>query len=369
MEFQIGTTAKGRTYWRDLLADGQPVSHLAVHDLLMWIHGVQVRMGGVGGVGTEPEHRMKGHSRRLMEDTVRYMTDLGQDVSMLFGIQDFYNKFSFAPCLVNCVARVATRDAESAGRAAHPARRRPVAQDDYPFMVNLYNQASRLRAGPVVRDEEHFRGFQGGTLRHGSAGAFVLESQQGERVAYAAFSDGKTEVKVAEVNAADRRAFPAVLRELSEMAIERRCGQIELQMAADHPFVSFVKRCGCRVEVDYPRMGGGMMRILNQSSLLAKLAPHLSSRLAASQFCCARVMLRIETDLGPTELGLGPEEGTQVSATAKLPQAALMQLVMGYRDAADVLSDDGVESCGEAEAVLDVLFPGGCPYVWQADHF
>jgi hypothetical protein len=80
-------------------------------------------------------------------------------------------------------------------------------------------------------------------------------------------------------------------------------------------------------------------------------------------------VLRIETDLGPTELSLGPEAGTPVSATAKLPQAALMQLVMGYRDATDVLTDDGVESCGEAEAVLDVLFPGGCPYVWQADHF
>ncbi len=369
MGIEVATAVEGRRHMRDLLVEGRPVSHVVVHDRATWTQGVQVRMGGLGGVRTDAEHRMKGNSRRLLDDTVRYMTDLGQDVAVLFGIQDFYSKFGFAPCLVDSTVRVATRDAESAAAMALLGRARPARPDDYPFILDLYEEANRHRAGPVVREAQHFRGFHWGTLNLGSAAAFVLDGPGDERLAYAAYLDRSTEVRVVEVEAASRRAFPGLLRKLSHMAIERRCAYVELQMPPDHSFAGFLKRCGCRVEAAYPRMGGGMMRVLNQDSLLAKLAPALTSRLAQSRFQGARILLQVETDLGSSRLCLGPEGGHDLPVTVSLCQSALMQLIMGYRDAADVLEDPHAQSEGEAEAVLDVLFGRQFPYVWQADRF
>ena len=369
MGIETTTAVEGRKHMRDLLVDGLPVSHVVVHDRAMWMQGVQVRMGGLGGVNTEGEHRMKGYSRRLLDDTVRYMTDLGQDVAILFGIPDFYNKFGFAPCLVDSTVRVATRDAERAAATCLLGRARPIRPDDHPFILDLYGRANRRRSGPIVREAQHFQGFHWGTRNLGSAAAFVLEGSRDEQLAYVAYLDRPTKVRVVEAEAVSREAFPGVLRELSRMAIERRCAQIDLQMPPDHPFAGFLRRCGCHVELNYPRMGGGMMRMLNQDSLLAKLAPALTSRLAESRFQGAHVSLQIETDLRSSRLCLGPEGGHDLPVTVSLCQSALMQLMMGYRDAADVLSDHHAQTAGEAEAVLDVLFGRQVPYVWQADRF
>ena len=77
--------------------DGEVASWLWVLDLPTRLLGQTVRMGGIGGVNTKESHRMKGYARRLLSDTVSYMTEQGYDVTMLFGIPDFYDKFGYIP--------------------------------------------------------------------------------------------------------------------------------------------------------------------------------------------------------------------------------------------------------------------------------
>jgi len=371
MKVEVQDRVSGRMHSRDLLVDGQSVSHLVVRDTAIWLLGVQVRTGGIGGVGTPREHRRKGYSRRLMEDTLGYMRGLGQDVSMLFGIPDFYDKFGYAPCLPEHLIRVATRDAERTARQTPEYRARPVRPDDHPSMVRLYNRDNRARPGALVRSEDAWRGFRMGSSYHVPASALLLEDADGEPVAYAAFDESTTEVNVIEVTAADPRFFPCVLREMSAMAVDLRCGHIQLHAPPDHPFALFVRRCGCRVQTDYARMSGGMMRILNQDALFGKLEPALAERIGHSRFAGSRVELRIETDLGASVLRLGTDAPGSVPVEARmtLPQHALMQLMVGYRHAADVLTEAQVESRGEVEGLLDVLFGGRSPYVWRADRF
>lgn len=371
MPTEITTTVKGHSHRRQIVRDGETLSRLSVRDCLIWLVGTQVRMGGVGGVRTERQHRMKGHSRRLMEDTVEYMTGLGQDVSMLFGISDFYDKVGFVPCLPEHEAHIATRDAERAAEGAGSYTTRPVRPDDHPFIVALYNEDNRHRAAALVRDEEHFAGFRKGSSYHTRAAAILFEGEGGRRLAYAVYDDNQAEVRVTEVNATDRAAFWSILYEFAKMAVERRCGHIELHMAADHPFLRFARRYGCRLQTDFPRMGGGMMRLLNQDALFEKLHPALERRLARSAFADRPVTLGLETDLGHTELRFngGTATDSAASALVKLGQGKLTQLLVGYRAADDVLGDPDVEAQGDAEALLKVLFEGQRPYVWQADRF
>ena len=119
---EIVTTVEGPRRCRALMADGKKVSWLTVIDYRMRIGSAQVRMGGIGGVGTEQAERMKGYSRGLMEDSVRYMRDEGFDVSALFGIRDFDPKFGYAVCLRSSTITMATRQPH---RTSSPTGRLP----------------------------------------------------------------------------------------------------------------------------------------------------------------------------------------------------------------------------------------------------
>src|SRR5688500_988060 len=104
----------GRSTKHELMVGGEAVSHLWVQHLRMRVGSAVVRMGGIAGVGTERAHRMKGLSRRVMENSTRWMEAEGFDCATLFGIRDFYDKFGYAPCMLVPRFEVRTRDAERA---------------------------------------------------------------------------------------------------------------------------------------------------------------------------------------------------------------------------------------------------------------
>lgn len=371
MQVEVQSEVGGRMHRRMVVVDGSSVSRLVVRDEFIRLLGAEVRSGNIGGVETDREHRRQGYSRRLMEDTLRYMADMGQEVSMLFGIPDFYDKFGYAPFMAEYAVRVATRDAERLAQEAPGHTARSVQPEDRPFIVDLYSRDSRLSPGALVRSRGAWPGFRMGSDYGLPATAFVLQDTDGRLAAYAAFDDRPTQMRVIEAGAADPRLFPALLRELAARAIERRCEHIELLAPPDHPFARVLTRCGCRITSDYPRMGGGMMRLIDQDALLARLESALAERIGNSRFTGACVTLCIETDLATTDLQLGAARGRgeRVEAGVVLPQQTLVQLVTGYRTAADVLAETGVESRGQARGVLEALFGGQTPYVWRTDRF
>jgi len=111
----ITTTDEEHYHKRELwLDDNTCVSQLYVIDFMMRIGSTPVRMAGIGGVHTDRQHRKKSYMRALYEDSVTYMIDQGYCVSVLFGIENFYIKWGYATSLAQYVAKVKTRDAESA---------------------------------------------------------------------------------------------------------------------------------------------------------------------------------------------------------------------------------------------------------------
>ncbi len=369
MGIEIRTRDEGDGHRRQVFVDGEAVSWLWVLDHPIRLLGQTVRMGGIGGVGTREEHRMKGYARRLLSDTVRYMTDQGYDVTMLFGIPDFYDKFGYIPCIPAHQVTMATRDAERAAGAAKGWKVRPLTEDDYAFVVRVSNAANADRSASLIRYKGKWNGFRHGSDWWTKATAAVVEDPDGRPAGYMAWDKGVTAVKAVEVEAADARAYPAILAELARMAVDMRCGEVEMVLPPDHPFAVFARRYGCRAATRFQRMGGGMMRILNQGPLFEKLQPGMEMRLQRSGLAGRRVRLRLETDLGTTRLLLNADGEGESRVTLKLRQDRLMQLVVGYRPAADVLGEEGVESRGPAQEVLDALFGGQTPYVLKPDEF
>ena len=237
-----------------------------------------VRMAGIGDVYTQREHRMKGHMRTLYEDSLRYMIDEGYDVSMLFGIENFYTKFGYASSLASSICKVKTRDAEVAAAYAQDYPTRPIEEADMPAIRALYNADNATRTGSVVRTPENFDKFRKGTW-YGSPPDTMLweDADGGKLLAYAAWDHYDKAVKVAEVAAYDPALFPNILSALAEQAVIKRCEDIQLYISPEHPFAEFVQRYGAKWKVEYPRYGSGMMRVLNQQPLFEKIAPETST--------------------------------------------------------------------------------------------
>ena len=356
----------------ELKIGDQTVSRLTVLDLKMRIGRAVVRMAGVAGVWTHPEHRMRGYARRVIEDALSYMAEEGYDVSLLFGIPDFYNKFGYASVLPDCRVSIATADA----KRAEPPRGltiRSLAEADFPEVLAIYETNNYRRTGTVVRDPGRWRGFTKGTDYGAKPLSFVVESDEGV-VGYAVYDDAANRLDVAEVGFKRPEAMPAILRHLAELAESRAVEAINFYAPLDHPFVKFLRRFGCEARVVYPRDRAGMGRIVNLRSLFEKLRPELEHRLRESPPTGFRGTLVFETDIGAVPLRVEWRSVSVPSRAArglpvKMPQHRLFQLVMGFRGVDELMFDPECQIPWEAMPVLRALFPEGFPHTWRPDWF
>ncbi len=372
---QIRTIDEGRRHKRELWIDEETqVAHLWVIDYPMRIGHAEVRMAGIGGVYTEREHRRQGYMRHLYEDTVTYMTDEGYDVSMLFGIPDFYTKFGYAPCLPKYRFTIKTRDAEVAMADARTYTSHPIESDDMPAVLALYNDENASRTGTIVRDPADFETFERGSSWGTPAETVLWEGATGELLGYAVWDRDKTAVKVAELGAQSGELYGTLLYGFAQQAVAKRCETITFYAPPDHAFAEYAQRFGTSWSIEYPRHSDGMMRILNQQPLFEKLIPLFESRLANPQVAGMLGSLTIETDLGSTMLTFSGGKVRIVSGEAEpvhlsLSQDKLMQMIMGYRSVSDVLTETDVSMSDHALPLLNVLFPKGMPFVWPPDYF
>jgi len=374
---KITTRDEGREHTREMWIDGEEksVCHLIVIDYAMRIGTTVVRMAGIGGVYTNREHRKKGYMRRLYEDTVHYMIAEGYDISMLFGIENFYTKFGYTAGLAGFECKVKTRDAEMAGEtAAGTTITRPIGEADMPAVLDLYNANNATRMCSVVRTIDDFPKFHKGTWYGAPPDTQLWEDANGKLLAYAVWDQYDKAVKVAEIEASADALFPTLLSFFAAQAVDKRCEDVQLFIPPDHPFAEYVQRFGAEWKVTYPRYGSGMLRLLNQQPFFEKIAPELERRLALSRYAGYTGALTFQTDLGTVALvinrgSIAVADGAREGLRLELSQDKLTQLVIGYRSARDVLNDSQVKAHGDVLPLLNILFPKGTPYIWVADHF
>jgi predicted acetyltransferase len=350
---------------RELLIDDQPACSLKLIDYVMRIGAAQVRMAGIADVETKKEHRMKGYMRILLQDTLDYMQHMGFDVSMLFGIPNFYHKFGYATCLASPKVSVKTRDAELAQAQTVALQARSLTPTDLPFVADLYNRANTARTCSVVRSKESYAGFAQGTGWWMRTEAVIFEQAEQRFAGYAAWDKSEQAVDVIEAEAVDAAFYPTLLYYFAQQAVAKRCENIRLHMPPDHPFAEFVQRYGCEWSIAHPRQADGMLRIVNQATLFEKLRLELNCRLAAVWPESVPQALHVRTELGEAVLNPGPSGAIWL----ELPQEKLIQLITGYRSMRDMGTEPSVHMLPGSEPFWTVLFPKGHPYVWLSDHF
>ena len=78
-------------YLRDIQVDERIVSCVAIYPCTVRSNEWDLKIGGIGGVATDPEYRRRGLAGRNLEDCLRVMEEEEFDLSILWtGINDYY---------------------------------------------------------------------------------------------------------------------------------------------------------------------------------------------------------------------------------------------------------------------------------------
>ena len=373
LEMQVKEISRGQQV--ELLLEGKHVSGLIINDLQMRIGRAVVHMGGIGGVHTEREHRMKGYARRVLEYSNRYMLERGYDVSLLFGIPNFYQKFGFACCLPVYRLTLTTRRAEEA-RASVPGdlKVRRARKGDFGRIRTIYNRHFARRTGTVVRPAS-WSGFRMGSAWGTKTITLVAADAQGRILSYAGFDDREDALTVFEV-AGEARTYPALLSALAREAVRRRVENLTFLLPPDDPFSIYSRRFGGSMQINRPYGGGGMLRVINLPTLMEKLTPELTARLRDSGRSAERTSFVLRTDIGAVtvtveegEVRTSPADSAGRRPTAHIPQHRLSQLLFGFRTVADVAQEPEVRIPAAVVDLLEVLFPLHWAHVSRPDYF
>ena len=350
----------------------QDVSRLWLHEYQMRFGTARLRMGGIAGVGTNEEHRNKGYSRRVMEDSTAFMTESGFDVAMLFGIANFYPKFGYATALPETWMELDTEDAQSAISAYRVCK---FDGKDTPKILALYSANNAERTGTPLRDETRWKEFKMGSDFGVVADPFVVLNEADEVIGYFVCDDTEENCILCDIGFQDRTIFETVVHFLGERASRIGTAQIKCSLPADHPFAIFSRRYGCRIDTRNPKDRGGMMRIINQSSALQGITGELEKRLRRSAHLSQwSGKILISTELGQDCLGVDRGRVTHTSSKAnafhlEIPQDKLIQLMMGRRGIEDLAIESDVSVTSGIIPVLEILFPLDYPHVWWPDRF
>ncbi len=75
------------------------VSTYFIEDYEIYVRGVLMKMGGIAGVTTQPEHRLQNHVRMLAIESLKVMRENKQFISALYPFKySFYRKFGYENC-------------------------------------------------------------------------------------------------------------------------------------------------------------------------------------------------------------------------------------------------------------------------------
>ena len=349
---------------RVLEVDGKIVASVRIQDLQMKFGESVLRVGGIADVGTDPEHRRKGYAARVMKDSVKHMAKEGFDISVLFGISDYYDRFGYISSLPSTSISIGVADALKAPRKI---RGRAFKASDMPAVKRLYQQTGSLIWGNAVRNRPE---WEHRSSRFEGARVFTMGKSI---VAYSILDASDSNCSILEFGAQeDIEILGSLLRDAAETADRNRAGKIGIHAPADLPLLTAFTDYGLNISTTFPRNGGGMARITNLQSAVHKMLPQWSNHLTEAK---ARPPgpFAIKTDLGNVAISvkgrrLIPGEGRPRLSLA-LPQKRLMQLMLGYQPPEFILAKDDVKCSRDLAETIIALFPRRYAYIWPHDHF
>jgi hypothetical protein len=365
---------------------GQVLANFTVWDYRTNVGRARLRTGGIGCVCCHGKWRKQGVVSRLAESSLWAMEERGYDLSILFGIPDFYHKFGYVRAWSETgyeLKRAELADFPSPG----PLHRFSLGESDE--AAKLYNRIHGRLSGTARRPKirVHFSDVypsygwldSSGALR-GYIRATVKEGKD-ELLCLEAVGD------VAEIKGA-----------LFRLARSKNCRRVRLlSLPERHPLLVDLRRGNCKRTTEFSRRGEAMVTVVNLESCLRKMEGELSARLRTSELAKWRGEFLLDQHgervlLGITKNGV-KVKGADSKRARNLARAfgeavpsdigtlagpfphqlqggdQMAQLILGSDEPEEIVVAGKMRLRGDARRLLPVLFPNLHPNLSTWDRY
>lgn len=339
------------------VVDGRMVSHWGVWDYAMRIGRSRVRTGGIGAVACHADHRRRGVMSRTVGGSIEAMRRAGYDMTVLFGIRDFYHRFGYVRAWSPTSYVVAAADLPT---ERPTPRARPFTMRDHPALVKLHNRQCRLRTGTAVRPTYRTRPRVARDL------ALVWDSPEGRLAGWVVINGGSCVDCGGEAE--------QILRVVGGVARKKGFADVRFSgLDAHGELAKHLRRGNCRSGTDYARRGGAMIRTINLRTTLEKIAPELTARLKASPLADWKGSLLLADPRDRVGLALvgGTVTAGEPARTSRAVRGGeeIAQLILGTDEPEETIEAAGIRLTGDAKKLLPVLFPYQHPFLHEIDQF
>ena len=345
------------------LMDGKVVTHWGVWDYRMRIGSARVRTGGIGGVATDGDYRKRGLMAATTEAGLQAMRECGYDMTILFGIPDFYHRFGYVRAWGEISWIVKVADLPSEPPAA--AMRRFATRRDRDDIGEIYNRRNAGFTGTAVRPTFRFRDER--------TEGRLWADRRGKTVGYVIFRHRDDRITCRECGG----DVEQILRVLGKLGRRRYCKEVRFTgLPFDHPLARRLRRGDCRTETRYTKSGSAMIRTIDLRSTLKNITGELSRRLRGSHLRGWRGELliadprdKVILTIGRSKVSVGAVRRGGRARHAMRGGAEIAQLLIGTHPPDEVVEANRTRLTGDARALIPVLFPDQHPVLGSRDRF
>jgi predicted N-acetyltransferase YhbS len=350
------------------LLDNQLVTHVGVYTYDTRVGSARLKTAGLGYVATHGDHRKKGLMQKTITATLDDARQNGFDLSLLFGINDFYHRFGFSRAFTHTDYHLRTSDI--AKTRADAKKLHAFTLHTRPELDALYNRHADKNnlVGTAVRPtwRKIFR------RRNICIGNFWTASNK---------PDAKPAGFLVYINRVPRLDILEAVGEPSEIlaaarAIANKLHCLDIRFPDLHhndPLARRLRAGNVKVESRYFKSAEAMGAVLNLRSTLQKMLPELSRRAAASTPLNTTLTLAIPGQEVTLNLA------RKISIAAKTPprknqnrvetKTEMIQFILGTDAPAEIVAAYKTKLTNRAEQILSRLFPARHPMLPQMDQY
>jgi predicted N-acetyltransferase YhbS len=331
---------------------------------------VLLRVAMLEMVLAHPGYRGRGLVRTLVQRFHARVTEQAYDLCVIWGIPFFYRQFGYGYAIDGDRGESLPARQIPDGTAAAFLRRAETT--DIPLLQLLYAELVKPLALTVARDAAYWEYL----LRHAQHPfELLIDGSGGEARGYASIFRSAQRAHVLESSLPTISDAMALLR----LAKQETVQEVRVAGPADSTLATLVRGLGSQAVPG----GQWLWRIPDLPQLLARIAPVLAARLAASPWrglsgniilntyraayrltFAAGSLAHIDV-LGFVDSSMGADGGDLC-----LPPDALLRLVLGYRRLDELVDAWPDISCKpEKRTLIDTLFPPMSAFVYTPYHY
>lgn len=356
---------------RAVIEDGRIVALTSLATIELRFGDTTLPAGEIGLVGTLPEHRKRGHSRRLMESWLGTLRERHVPLTYLVGIPGYYERWDYhyaAPDQVNHFLAITHDPLKACAEAAGTVR--DAEERDIPAIRALLDAELRDTPCSAVLDADLLRYFLDRAHAHGVAWRVIeIDGHVAAVVRHKKWGEGIGPQAPGAVTlvAARPEARSAVAAMLLEHLTDGKQAELPLAIAPHAPFAEWLHLRGALRKCDRSIFPGGyaaMIRINDLATVLEAVMHRWDADRLAERHAGASITVRVGRDddqvatIDVLGNGIGLRRGAGGVEIGAAP-AVTVPWVTGWRSAADWL--DGTPFPPLPGPAVDPGDPGSLP--------